>query len=478
MRAGDLIFNPHGAGERFEDGPKGPPKARGERIEDMMKLEFDRFKVLKGGKPTGRYEYHRREDLVQMVSLAAKTAFQAKHSIVAWSASSADCLIGTQDDQDWVRGGDHSFRLKNGRVATNALGDPLVGGPYGSPPQEARPIPRKKAHFSTDYASITEYEAFDDEGKPVKFKDKDSFSFRHHAAAKDQLDWAKIVDGRDALDEVGDNLDALHRYNGGQPYDPPKRDKPGRLGDDRYAPFEPKRVDSKNWPPPHYDGPSDIEVLDEEDVRKLKRGELGKLPKASKIPKGFKGMQGITKVGRFAVREATAPLLAAGPIGWIVLFGAAGASEFMMFSQAKGDADVWWHCAKERLNIAGVHTCGMVDENGNEVMGEDQGPFLNFVENFFGFMLPSDIDGDGKMEDPFTKFVAGMQDLGEAVYDFFDSSEDGTGPIENTFTFIKDGVKTTVNIVKKGWGYVKEKVKGGWKKTKKWFHKTFTGDDD
>lgn len=129
----------------------------------------------------------------------------------------------------------------------------------------------------------------------------------------------------------------------------------------------------------------------------------------------------------------------------------------------------------------------MVGENGNEIKGEDKGPFLNFVNNFYGWMLPEDIDGDGKMEDPFTKFVAGMQDLGGAVYDFFDSSEDGTGFKENTETFFVNGVETIVNVELKFFEWIEDKTKDAyhsgkawwnkeWGKTREWLHH-LVGDD-
>lgn len=171
-------------------------------------------------------------------------------------------------------------------------------------------------------------------------------------------------------------------------------------------------------------------------------------------------MQAITKVARMASlsRSAAGALLPTGPVGWIVFFGMQGASEFMMFSQAEGDAGEWWHCMKERIVLWEPHDCGMVDENGNHLPVKDRGPFMNFVHNFYGPILWEDIDGDGKLESPFTKFVATMQDLGEGVYDFFDASEDGTGFVENTKELFLNGRKTIVNIGKNGWEWFEKKV--------------------
>ena len=383
------------------------------------------------------------------------------------------------------------FKISNGQIARNALGDPIIGGPSGSPPRVAEPVSRKSVSFD----GRTSYKLFDKDGNIVKVgNDKDTFDIKNNYRVSEQMDWKEVNQGRRRLDELQNDLDiADSRWHPTQPTTPQSGNQPGRLGDDRTRPFErpdngepdrsdrrkkPGRIDPSRWPPPNVDGADDSDLLDEEGIRKLKNGEKGKLPKPGKYPK-VNGMGTITKVARFAQKASTS-LIPTGPVGWLVMFGTLGASEFVMFSQAEGDADVWWHCLKERVNIAGVHVCGQIDENGNEIKGEDKGPFINFLDNYYGWLLPSDIDGDGEKENPFEKFVAGMQDLGEQVYDFFDNREDGTGFAENMKTFFVNGVKTIVHAAKKGWNWFEDRVEDvvdfGKKvvhKAKNWIHKAW-----
>lgn len=385
-----------------------------------------------------------------------------------------------QDDASWTSVGKHVFKKGAGQLARNALGDPIVNSAKGKAPETATPVRDKKSASFKGGDELAKYRIGDASGNFLEDKPYNALDVKNWGPMADQIDWDKVVNADT------DDLATLHRElnRADRPWHPakPKSDlDPTRPGPDA-GPSNPdkgpKRLNPSAWPPKGYDGTDESDLLDRDQIEKLKKGEYGKLPKPSSYPK-IPNLSKISEVARFT-QKASSALLPTGPVGWLVMIGTAGAAEFVMFSQAEGDADVWWHCFQNRVNPFGVHRCGQVDENGNPITGEDEGPFMNFVRNFYGWMIPEDIDNDGDMENAFEKFFAGMQDLGDMVYDFFDSSEDGTGVVENTWSFVKNGVKTVVHVAQKGWQWVQEKVQdasekihGGWHKVKKWAHKAW-----
>lgn len=70
MRPGDLLFHPHHKDTAYLD-PNEKNKIIKDRMKNLVEGGYEPFKVMEGDRDTGMVEWHRWDELVQVVSSSA-----------------------------------------------------------------------------------------------------------------------------------------------------------------------------------------------------------------------------------------------------------------------------------------------------------------------------------------------------------------------------------------------------------------------
>lgn len=70
MRAGDLVFHPIAKSSRFSWEPSDVPDVKYQQIEELVHNGYEPYKVMQNRKWSGKVEWRRPSELMQMVCYA------------------------------------------------------------------------------------------------------------------------------------------------------------------------------------------------------------------------------------------------------------------------------------------------------------------------------------------------------------------------------------------------------------------------